>query len=83
MFHVRVKSPQDRVSISVLDRGTGHQRGDQRLGHVDLPLTDRLLTNREQALEVGCTDHLPGEEPRRRIVGVLQVAAMWESQAVC
>lgn len=84
VFHVRVKSPFDRLALHVLDRGTGHQTRDRRVGSADLPhanfcSTAGALTTRELSLPVRALDARTGAW---RTAGLLQVAAMWESQAV-
>jgi len=83
VFHVRVRSPRDSVALALLDRGAGHRTGDALLGTATLPLSANLLNNREAALEVAAFQCGPvGGKVVRRVVGVLQVAAMWESTHV-
>jgi len=36
VFHVRVKSPMDRLVLHVLDRATGHQTADRLVGSAEL-----------------------------------------------
>jgi hypothetical protein len=82
VFHVRVKSPFDRVALHVLDRGSGHHTRDRRVGSADLPFAGFSSGNnltRELSLPVRALDPKTG---LWRTAGLLQVAAMWESQAV-
>lgn len=81
VFHVRVKSNRDSVVLSVLNRGEGHQSDDVAVGSVELSLNDKVLNNREAALEVLAID-TTGAVPERKVVGILQVAAMWESMSM-
>jgi hypothetical protein len=81
VFHVRVKSARDSVVLSVLNRAEGHQSDDVVIGSVELILNEKVLNNREAALEVLAIS-TEGPVPERKVVGILQVAAMWESMSI-
>ena len=88
---MRVRSPSDRIVFSIIDgnqRSSGAGNHRRPVGTVELPVasSEKLLNNREVALDVMAIDCSADESsdsaPRRVIVGLLQIAAMWESSIV-
>ena len=87
---MRVRSPSDRIVFSIIDGNQRSGAGNHRrpVGTVELPVasSEKLLNNREVALDVMAIDCSADESsdsaPRRVIVGLLQIAAMWESSIV-
>lgn len=95
VFLLRVRSPQDRILLSVKNRTTVFNQ-QHSVGISELVMDDRMLNNREAALEVV----RPHDYYNRRsstvegvaaagsgagsvqVQGILQVAACWESKRV-
>lgn len=76
IFHVRLRSPADRVELCVLERRSDTKAAPEvDVGWSVLPLTHRQVNHRELGLDICAA---PGGES----LGLLRLSACWESQPI-